>query len=266
MAPEASSVVGAFGPGRSSRVEEDGGECRCRRALRRPRRGAPPARRGRPAEGRVARAAAGELGCARVALGRVLRHRLLDDGVEVGSHFGPSRGRLGRGLVDVRDQRLELGAPWEGDLAGQSLVEHTAEGVDVRALACSSFGDELRRDVVGGPRELSRFAGLLLALGGLRQAEVGEVDVLVLSRARDEHVGRLHVSVDEPPLVCGIEAVCSAGHKLHRPGRIECGLVVDEPAQVGPVDVAHGDIELTFGLPGLEDRNDVGMVDRGREP
>ena len=49
-------------------------------------------------------------------------------------------------------------------------------------------------------------------------------------------------------------------------GWAEGALAGEELVEVGPVDEAHGHVELAVGLAGLEDRDHVGMVDRRRQP
>jgi hypothetical protein len=166
----------------------------------------------------------------------------------------------------VCHERLELGAPRIRHLSGESLVEDTAERVHVRGRADRAFDDELGSKVVSRPRELGGFPRLLLALGGLRQTEVGEVDVFLLTGACEQHVRRLHVPVHEPALVCSMKPIGDPGDEVHRPCRLERTLFIDQSAQVRSIDEAHRDIELTFRLSRLVDRDDVRMIDRRREP
>jgi hypothetical protein len=98
----------------------------------------------------------------------------------------------------------------------------------------------------------------------LGEAEVSEVDVLVRPR-RDEDVGRLDVAVHEAERVRGGEAGRDLGHDPHGVCGVERPVGADERAEVGALDEAHGQEERPFDLAGLVDRDDVRVVDRGRE-
>ena len=92
----------------------------------------------------------------------------------------------------------------------------------------------------------------------LRDAEVGEVAVPTLV---EEHVRRLDVTVHQTPLVGGIECVGELRGECHRLRGLERTAFAQERRQVRPVDVAHGDVELTIELTRLEDRNDARVVE-----
>ena len=93
----------------------------------------------------------------------------------------------------------------ERRVAGEQLVEHAAERVDVGAGVDPLAADLLGRDVVEGPDEGAGRgdAGARVDLAG--EPEVGEVGVLAGARALDEDVARLDVAVDEPARVRGVE-------------------------------------------------------------
>ena len=115
--------------------------------------------------------------------------------------------RRRRRLEQVRVDQRHLGVLLVRGIAGQTLVEHAAERVDVRAPVELLALDLLRRGVLGradehpGSRDVR---GLLL-----RDAEVGEVDVVGAVRARaldDQHVRGLHVPVHEAHVVRGAQS------------------------------------------------------------
>lgn len=80
---------------------------------------------------------------------------------------------------------------------------------------------------------------------------------------RHEHVGRLDVEVHQASRVHRVQRV---GHLTEQPQRPRHGqrTAVDHAREVGPLDVAHRDVEVTVGLIEVVQRDDVGVVDRGR--
>ena len=135
-----------------------------------------------------------ELGCAAVSVLRTLREPARDHVVEPCRQVGPEVACPRRGLVQVRVQERCLVVVREDDLAGQRLVHHRGERIQVGTRAVRLAADLLRRGVVERARVLARHrhAALARALG---QAEVREERVVVVV---DEDVLRLHVAVHEP--------------------------------------------------------------------
>ena len=175
-------------------------------------RRAPPTTRTRPARRLLARAstpAAGPAGVTPRAAGgsgdelratRVPRVLLLGERPvqhAVQCRAPANRTRIG---LQVRPQRLRLGAPPEGRGAGEALVEHARQRVAVRAAVDLLATDLLRGQVVERPDHL---AGVhRVALGRLGDAEVREVG---MARLVEQHVARLHVAMDEAAIVRGVE-------------------------------------------------------------
>jgi hypothetical protein len=98
-------------------------------------------------------------------------------------------------------------------------------------------------------------------LGGdlFRQAEVGQVRV---EMRVEEDVRRLHVSMDEAGSVGRVETVCDLGDQLRRVGGRQWRVAATQVlAEVGAVDVAHGDVPDAVLLACAEDRNHVRVVD-----
>ncbi len=152
-----------------------------------------------------------------VAVVRVLGRRARDHLVEGLGQVGALQTRRGRRVGDVRPQLRHVVVLREGDAAGEHLVEHAAERVDVRAPVDGAGLDLLGRHVVGGADPGARAgqtAGRAEALG---QPEVGEVDVLVLALAADQDVGRLDVAVHQPALVRGVERRADRGGDARDP-------------------------------------------------
>ena len=116
----------------------------------------------------------------------------------------------------------------------------------------------LGRHVAGGAQDQRRVR--LLDAGELGQPEVGHPGVALLG---DHDVGALHVAVDDPLGVGGVETL---GH-LERDVR---GLAVGEGAagqpalQVEPFGQGHGDEDLLVELLDGVDGADVGVIEGGR--
>ncbi len=107
--------------------------------------------------------------------------------------------RLGVLVGDPVEDRLRLAD--EGRLAGDALVEHVAEGVDVRGRVGHLAGDVLRAEVGDGADQHAR-AGQGVVVDAARQAEVHHGDAgHPLLTARHEDVGGLDVAVDDPARV-----------------------------------------------------------------
>ena len=169
-----------------------------------------------------------------------------------------------RFLLEVREDRRDVRRAPERELSRQRLEQQAAEGVDVGPAVDGIATDLLRRDVVDRAHELAvRRGPVRHALG---QAEVGEVAVLPPVGKIDEDVGGLDVAVDEPPRVGRVQRTCHLRHDRDRPLGVERPFGTEQPAQVGPVDVAHRDEERPLGLAGVVDGHDVGMVEARREP
>ena len=105
-------------------------------------------------------------------------------------------------LVDQLGEVLAL----ERALAGEDLVEHQAERVDVAARRDLAAGELLGRHV-GGRARAKRFARRA------GEAEVGDAD---LAGAVEHHVGRLEVAMDDAAFVRGGEAGADLARDLER--------------------------------------------------
>ena len=134
----------------------------------------------RPPIGRAAeRRARGldHLAARRVALLGLLRHRARDHRVERLGQVGADLGDLRRRLGDVGEHHRDVGVALVRLLAGQRLVEHAAEGVDVRGGRDLLRLDLLGRGVVDRADEDARPASARARRRRLlRDAEVHQVD------------------------------------------------------------------------------------------
>ena len=83
--------------------------------------------------------------------------------------------------------------------------------------------------------------------------------------AVEQHVGRLHVPVNQAVGVRRVQRRGHLGDDADHPGRGEGALGVQQRPHVPALHVTHRDEQDTGGLTGLEDRDDVRVVDgRGR--
>ena len=133
---------------------------------------------------------------------------------QIGAPRPRIRGRLGQ----VREPDLGRAATGERRLADQALVQHATQRVDVALARSLPPLDQLRREVVRRPEQL--------ALGGqprrVRPAREPEVRQRRGSLAVEEHVGRLHVPVQDTARVKRIQPapeLCGEVDRLvHRQG------------------------------------------------
>ena len=162
----------------------------------------------------------------------------------------------------MRPGHCQPRAAGERGLAGQTLVEETAERVDIRAAVDRPAFDLLGGEVGGRAHgaALARWAALLVESSG--QSEVGEIDVLTRI---EQHVGGLDVPMDETFRVCRIQGVRDLAADGKRARRVERPLRVKERPQVCSLDVAHREVEATVDVACVVDRHHVRVLERHRE-
>ena len=97
----------------------------------------------------------------------------------------------------LRDDRHRVAG--ERDTPDRALVEHHAQRIEVGAMVEPTATGLLGAHVV---RRAADHARLVALLGEHREAEVGE---LRLVARRQQHVGRLHVAMDDPLMVRVVE-------------------------------------------------------------
>ena len=165
--------------------------------------------------------------------------------------------------MHVRPEERDVGRAREGRLAGQALVEDAAERVHVRALVQGVARDRLGGDVLERSDDLSGRGDTRQRSRALGQAEVGEIAVLLPCRLRDEDVRGLDVAVYEPLLVRRVERFGDLGEDVDRSPGLERARLGNELGEVTALDVAHGEEENPVVLAGLEDGDDVRMVEGG---
>ncbi len=206
----------------------------------------------------------GEFPASGVALLGPLRESLRERGVQ-GPQIGTPRAERRRFLVQLREDGSHLRCPPERRMSGHALVQHAGQRVDVGPTVDVVAGDLLGRDVVDGAEERAvRLRPGAVRLPG-REAEVRQVRMIRAVGAAtrvQEHVGRLHVAVDQPPRVRCVERARHLRDDPGRDGRLQAA-VGESALEVAPLDVAHGDEQEVLGLARLVDGHDVRVVDRG---
>ncbi len=89
--------------------------------------------------------------------------------------------------------------------------------------------------------------------------------MILPAKIADEHVSRLHVSVNEARIMDCLERGRHLAPNVHHAIRgqplLEIDLEIDEGPQLYAVDPLHGQVEPAVVLAGIKDRNDVGVVD-----
>ena len=150
---------------------------------------------------------ASELPAGRVAPLRLLRQSPGDHRVERRRQLRPLFVERRGFRLEVREDDRQLRVAPKRRLPDEALVEHAAERVDVRPAVDVVPGDLLGREIVDRAEQVAVVRDLGVG-DPLRDAEVGQVDVVGAVRASagvEQHVGRLHVAMDEAARVRGIE-------------------------------------------------------------
>jgi hypothetical protein len=173
-----------------------------------------------------------QFGAALIALLAVALHGLEDDGIKTRIETG----QAGGGGLERATRHL----------AGEHLIEHDADGIQVRAtINVRAKHEHLGSDEVGrahgvtGLRETMR-AGFL----DLRQSEVGHFH---LALHVDEHVGRFDVAVDDAQLVRGAERIAHMRGDGQRVIGRELPLRADHLGDISAIDILHGEVEQAAG-------------------
>jgi hypothetical protein len=161
----------------------------------------------------------------------------------------------------VCPEHRQLGVSRVGHLAGEALVEHAAERVHVSA-AVGFSPDLLRRDVGRSADRQSAGAGDSFGCEAPAQAEIGQIDVLVLVEQR---VRRLDVPMDETTSVGGVERGGDLAADRNGPVWLQRPLLLQQCPEPPTFDQPHREEELPVDLAGVVDRDDVGMLERGRQ-
>jgi hypothetical protein len=95
-----------------------------------------------------------------------------------------------------------------------------------------------------------------------RCAEIGDLRLAVLA---DEDVGRAEIAMEHALLVRVVDRVADLADVVERTVQVECALARDDRLEGFTRHVLHHDEEEVLLLLGGEDRDDVGMVERGQQ-
>ena len=197
-------------------------------------------------------------------LGKAASHDVVDSGRKLATALAERR----RHVVDVCPEHGDGGFPDERRLAGQALEEHAAERVHVGATVDLTPLDQLGCDVLGGTEDMTGRGERGLPRHELADAEVRKVGTLATAGVRrgQEHVARLDVTMHETSRVGGVQRVSDLGEHGDRAVRSQGPFARNRPTKIGPVDVAHRDVQHPVRVAGVMDGNDARMLDRRRLP
>jgi hypothetical protein len=191
-------------------------------------------------------------------LARRLREQPEDERIEPGRDGRVQPRRCHRSRVDVlRDDRDGV-VPHERWPAGQHLVQHGAEGVEVGPRV-SETPERLLGRHVRDRADHRPLAGESRTIECHSQAEVGDLHLSVLA---EEHVPRLEIAVDDAALVRVLEPpadLVSEADRLHRRKSVPGGAreeIVHRPAR----DVLHDDVDLVLVFADVVDRDHLRMI------
>ena len=169
------------------------------------------------------------------------------------------RRELRRRLDEVRVDHRPFSLGREGRLAAETLVQHAAEGIQVRATVDIFAFDLLRRRVLERAEEVPRL-GEAARRCLLHDAEVGEIDAIRLTLDKD--VRRLDVAVDQALLMSLVQCTPDLLHQEERLPERQWAVALDQRAEVLALHEAHRDVEDAFGLACVVDGDDVRVVER----
>ncbi len=206
--------------------------------------------------------AATELARGRLAVDRVLGERPRHDGVEAGRHRR-ELGRPARLLVQVRPELGLVRVVGERRLAREHEEQHPAQRVHIRARIDRLAADLLRRDVIQGADPVVLRGRPACRQRGLGQAEVAQVDVLVVV---DQHVGRLDVAMHVPRPVDRVQRIAQPLGDRRRAHRRQRTVPAHQRAQVVAADEPHDQIGAVALRAHGVDRHDVRVLHRRGRP
>ena len=202
----------------------------------------------------------GEIGGGREPIRRNLRERHHRRGFDVRGHRSTQRGhRLRLDGHHLRDDRLS-GRAGERRLAGEHLVQHAPERIDVGArvdgaLAHGLLGTHVLRRAERRPA-LGHARRLVGARGGEGDAEVRDERLALVQ----ENVFRLDVAMNHAAPVRVVERAGDVGRDLHGVGNGQLPFAREPLAQRLAVDERHDVEHGALDLPGVDEPKDVRML------
>src|SRR5664280_2775830 len=105
-----------------------------------------------------------------------------------------------------------------------------------------------------------QFAERRRSLGETKVSKVHVFESVAPGRRREHYVGRFDVTMYKSGSMRGIQGIGHRTQNSQRVSRIERTVLAQDSRQIAAADIAHRDIQMTVGLTGLVDRNDVGMI------
>ena len=170
-------------------------------------------------------------------------------------------GRIGREVGVDHRRRLGTGV---GHLPGQRAEGEAGQAVLVGAAVDPPALDLLRRRVVHRAHVLPRRRELTPACGRLGDAEVAQVHGPAAGTG-DQDVAGLDVAVHQTRGVHGVEGV---GHRFQQGAQrldVEPTVALEHRAEVFAVDEAHRQVEHAVRVARVVDRDDVRVLQAGRD-
>ena len=79
---------------------------------------------------------------------------------------------------------------------------------------------------------------------------------------RQQNVGRLHIPVNQPCVVGGVQGGGHRRQNRQRAFRVECAVLAQRLGEVAAPHLTHRDLEAPVRLAGLVDRDDIWMIQR----
>ncbi len=193
------------------------------------------------------------------SLPRLARDHPQDQLLEVGGDACDALARLHRRSLERHGEHLHGHLRVEGQLAGDHLVGHDAQRIDVAERGRVLSVDVLGRDVPRRPEALRRERERR-RVDDLRDAEVGQLGE-VRALARDEqHVLGLEVAVNDAELVRAPEGGRDLQGDADRPDHVEAALG-ERGLEGVALHVLHHEIDQPAVLAEVRDLDDVRMVD-----
>jgi hypothetical protein len=164
--------------------------------------------------------------------------------------------------LESRHRRRHHAVAHEGTLAGEHLVEHGAQRVEIRARADLLAAHLLGRHVGRRPHHLRPDRDLDVGRHSASETEVGEDHAAALV---EQHVRGLDVAVHDPDVVRRGEPLRDLAADVGGLADREPPLPRDQAEQAVALDQLHGEVEETLGGAEIEDARGVSVRHAARQ-